>query len=152
MLLSLLGGPGLMLAVVGVCGMTAYAVSRRTAEIGLRMAFGARPGQVVQTMVRDSAAPIVIGMLVGLGGAPPQWIRYRGLLDLRYGNKDDSLVLDIEPWASPGKTVQVTVNRDTFARFRSSRQHQLWSFNFRPAAPAPLRLSAAAALFNRGTQ
>jgi putative ABC transport system permease protein len=68
-LLSLLGGLGLMLALVGVFGMTAYAVSRRIPEIGIRMAFGARPGQVVRTMVWDSAVPIVIGTLAGLGGA-----------------------------------------------------------------------------------
>ena len=68
-LLSLLGGLGLVLALVGVFGMTAYAVERRTAEIGVRMALGARPGRVVATMVRDSAAPIVVGTLVGLGGA-----------------------------------------------------------------------------------
>jgi putative ABC transport system permease protein len=49
--------------------MTAYAVSRRIPEIGIRMAFGARPGQVVRTMVWDSAVPIVIGTLAGLGGA-----------------------------------------------------------------------------------
>ena len=68
-LLSLLGGLGLVLALVGVFGMTAYAVERRTSEIGLRMALGARPGQVVSTMVRDSAVPIVIGTGAGLGGA-----------------------------------------------------------------------------------
>ena len=68
-LLSLLGGLGLALALVGVFGMTAYAVERRTAEIGVRMAFGARPGQVVTTMVRDSAIPIAAGTLLGLGGA-----------------------------------------------------------------------------------
>jgi predicted permease len=68
-LLSLLGGLGLALALVGVFGMTAYAVARRTQEIGVRMAFGARAGQVVATMVRDSAWPIVIGTIAGLGGA-----------------------------------------------------------------------------------
>ncbi len=68
-LLSLLGGLGLVLALVGVFGMTAYAVECRTSEIGVRMAFGARPGQVVTTMVRDSAVPIAIGTLLGLGGA-----------------------------------------------------------------------------------
>jgi putative ABC transport system permease protein len=68
-LLGLLGGLGLILALVGVFGMTAYAVTRRTAEIGVRMAFGARPGQVVQTMLRDSAVPIVIGTVLGLAGA-----------------------------------------------------------------------------------
>ena len=68
-LLSLLGGLGLVLALVGVFGMTAYAVARRTAEIGVRMAFGARPGQVVLTMLRDSVWPIAIGTLAGIGGA-----------------------------------------------------------------------------------
>ncbi len=68
-LLSLLGGLGLVLALVGVFGMAAYAVECRTSEIGVRIAFGARPGQVVTTMVLDSAVPIVIGTLLGLGGA-----------------------------------------------------------------------------------
>ncbi len=68
-LLGLLGGLGLALSLVGVFGMTAYAVSRRTAEIGVRMAFGARPGQVVRTMVHDSAVPIAVGAVLGVGGA-----------------------------------------------------------------------------------
>jgi ABC-type antimicrobial peptide transport system permease subunit len=68
-LLALLGGLGLALALVGVFGMTAYAVTRRTAEIGVRMAFGARPDQVVRTMLRDSAIPIVIGTILGLAVA-----------------------------------------------------------------------------------
>jgi predicted lysophospholipase L1 biosynthesis ABC-type transport system permease subunit len=68
-LLSLLGALGLTLAIVGVFGMTAYAVTRRTREIGVRMVFGARPGEVVGRMVRDSAMPILLGTLAGLGGA-----------------------------------------------------------------------------------
>jgi putative ABC transport system permease protein len=68
-LLGLLGGLGLTLALVGVFGMTAYAVTRRTAEIGVRMAFGARPGQVVRTIVRDSALPIAAGTILGIAGA-----------------------------------------------------------------------------------
>jgi ABC-type antimicrobial peptide transport system permease subunit len=68
-LLGLLGALGLTLALVGVFGMTAYAVTRRTAEIGVRMAFGARPGQVVRTIVRDSALPIAVGVIAGIGGA-----------------------------------------------------------------------------------
>jgi predicted permease len=68
-LLGLLGGLGLVLALVGVFGMMAYAVARRTAEIGVRMAFGARPGQVVRTMLRDAIWPIAIGTAAGIGGA-----------------------------------------------------------------------------------
>ncbi|HET9370875.1 MAG TPA: ABC transporter permease [Vicinamibacterales bacterium] len=68
-LLGLLGGLGFALALVGVFGMTAFSVARRTSEIGVRMAFGARPGQVVMTMVRDAAWPIALGTLAGVGGA-----------------------------------------------------------------------------------
>jgi macrolide transport system ATP-binding/permease protein len=68
-LLGLLGGLGLVLALVGIFGMTAYTVSRRTSEIGIRMAFGALPAQVVTTIVRDSAIPIGVGTMLGLGGA-----------------------------------------------------------------------------------
>lgn len=68
-LLGLLGTLGLLLALVGVFGMTAYAVSRRTVEIGLRMVFGAQPGQVVRTVLVDSIVPIAIGVAIGLAGA-----------------------------------------------------------------------------------
>jgi predicted permease len=68
-LLSLLGGLGLTLVIVGVFGLTAYAVARRTAEIGVRMAFGARPRDVVRQMVRDAALPVVAGLGAGLLGA-----------------------------------------------------------------------------------
>jgi putative ABC transport system permease protein len=68
-LLGLLGSLGLVLALVGVFGMTAYAVARRTAEIGVRMAFGARPGQVVRTILQESALPIAIGTGAGIAAA-----------------------------------------------------------------------------------
>lgn len=68
-LLSLLGGLGLLLTLIGVFGMTAYAVARRTQEIGVRMAFGASTHDVVREMVRDAAWPVAIGLAVGLAGA-----------------------------------------------------------------------------------
>jgi predicted permease len=68
-LFSLLGGLGLALTLVGIFGTTAYAVARRTQEIGIRMAFGARPGQVVKDVVTDAAWPVAIGTGVGLVGA-----------------------------------------------------------------------------------
>jgi putative ABC transport system permease protein len=68
LLLTLLGAFGLLLTLVGIFSMTAYAVARRTREIGVRVAFGARPAQVVGLMIRDAAWPVVIGLLTGLAG------------------------------------------------------------------------------------
>ena len=65
-LLALLGGLGLVLALVGVFGVTAYAVARRTHEIGVRVACGARPAQVVVGIAREAARPIGIGVVAGL--------------------------------------------------------------------------------------
>ena len=48
--------------------MTAYAVARRTREIGVRVAFGARPAQVVGLMIRDAVWPVAFGLVAGLGG------------------------------------------------------------------------------------
>jgi len=69
LLLSLLGGLGMLLTLVGIFSMTAYAVARRTQEIGIRMAFGAGPADVVLTMVRDAAWPAFLGLSVGMAGA-----------------------------------------------------------------------------------
>ena len=67
-LLTMLGAFGLLLTLVGIFSMTAYAVARRTREIGVRVAFGARPAQVVQLMVRDVAWPLAFGVAAGLAG------------------------------------------------------------------------------------
>jgi putative ABC transport system permease protein len=68
-LFALLGGFGLLLALAGVFSMTAYAVASRTQEIGVRMALGARPGQMVAHVLRDAAWPIVLGTVAGGLGA-----------------------------------------------------------------------------------
>jgi putative ABC transport system permease protein len=67
-LLVLLGSLGLALTLVGIASMTAYAVARRTREIGVRMALGARPIDVVRGTVRDAAWPVALGVLAGLAG------------------------------------------------------------------------------------
>jgi len=68
-LLGLLGVVGLVLAMVGIFSVTAFTVSRRTTEIGVRMALGARPAVVVRTIIGDAAFPIAAGLLTGLVGS-----------------------------------------------------------------------------------
>lgn len=69
---SLMGsfaGLALLLSIVGVYGVMAYAVDQRRHEIGLRMAFGATPRQIVRMVVGEGLHLILLGMLVGTGGA-----------------------------------------------------------------------------------
>ena len=68
-LLALLGGVGLLLTVIGIFSITAFAVVRRTREIGVRMAFGADSRHVVRAMVRDAIGPVVLGLMAGAVGA-----------------------------------------------------------------------------------
>jgi predicted permease len=57
------------LASVGLYGVMAYAVTQRTREVGIRMALGARRGDVVRMVVAESLVPVLIGMAIGLAGA-----------------------------------------------------------------------------------
>ena len=60
---------GLILAVVGIYGVMSYAVARRTKEIGIRMALGAQRGDVLKLMLKKGLALIVVGLVIGAGGA-----------------------------------------------------------------------------------
>jgi putative ABC transport system permease protein len=66
MLLTLFGALTLVLAAVGVYGVLASVVGRRTREIGIRVALGARPGQVVAMVLRQSVGVIAAGLVAGL--------------------------------------------------------------------------------------
>ena len=59
----------LALACVGLYGLMSYAVLRRTAEIGLRMALGALPGHVLRMILRESLILVCLGVASGLAGA-----------------------------------------------------------------------------------
>jgi len=66
---SVLGFVALLLACLGIVGLVAYAVSQRTKEIGIRMALGAKPAQVLSAVLGQLSRPVVIGLLVGASGA-----------------------------------------------------------------------------------
>ncbi len=66
MLLGLFSGVTLLLAAVGLYAMMAYAVARRTHEIGLRMALGAQSGDVRGMVLRESAWLAAAGIIIGL--------------------------------------------------------------------------------------
>jgi hypothetical protein len=68
-LLGLVGAVGLALTLVGIFSVTSFAVVRRTREIGVRMALGARPASAVGAIMRDAAWPVAIGLVIGLTGA-----------------------------------------------------------------------------------
>jgi len=59
----------LLLALIGIAGVAAWSVSRRTNEIGIRMALGARPLNILTMIARESLTLIGLGELVGLAGA-----------------------------------------------------------------------------------
>jgi predicted permease len=65
-LFSVFGGLALLLAIVGVYGVKAYSVARRTREIGIRMALGARPQGVQWMIVREGIVMLAGGVAIGL--------------------------------------------------------------------------------------
>jgi predicted permease len=65
-IIGALGGIGLVLAVAGLYGLVAYTVSRRTREIGIRMAIGAEPIDVLRLVMRNSLVLVGTGTAIGL--------------------------------------------------------------------------------------
>lgn len=68
-LLAVFGALALALSTVGLYGVIAFAVARRTREIGIRVAVGARPANVIGLVLRDCGAAVMAGVALGLAAA-----------------------------------------------------------------------------------
>jgi predicted permease len=66
---SVLGGLALLLTSAGVYGVVAYTTALRTREVGIRVALGARPRNVVAVLMRDAMIPLAVGLAVSLVAA-----------------------------------------------------------------------------------
>jgi len=65
-LLTIFGAFALLIASIGLNGVTSYAVTRRTSEIGVRLAVGARPGQILWLVLRQVVVLAGIGLAIGV--------------------------------------------------------------------------------------
>jgi predicted permease len=66
LLSSFFGGLALLLACVGLYGVVSYVLARRTTEIGVRLALGARPDQVVGMILREFSMVVAMGLTAGI--------------------------------------------------------------------------------------
>ena len=82
LLIGTFAGLAIILAAAGVFGVMSYLVTRRTREIGIRMAMGARPGDVLRLVMGESCVLIALGVVAGLVGA---WGLTRYAQSLLYG-------------------------------------------------------------------
>jgi ABC-type antimicrobial peptide transport system permease subunit len=94
-LFGVFGFIGLVLASVGLYGVMSYAVSRRTREIGIRMALGARAGVVARLIVRQGMVLAVIALVLGW---PAAWMLSKLASSFLYGIRPhDSLTFAVVP-------------------------------------------------------
>ncbi|MBZ5499087.1 MAG: ABC transporter permease [Acidobacteriia bacterium] len=82
LLLGIFAGIAVALSAVGIYGVISYSVSQRQNEIGIRMALGAKPGEVMRMVLRQGLLLVAIGVLLGIAGA---LATNRALSNMLYG-------------------------------------------------------------------
>jgi predicted permease len=88
-LTTLFGALGLVLAAVGLYGVLAYSVERRTSEIGVRMALGANPGRVIGMVLGGAFRQVAIGLALGIPAA------------IGAGKLMTTQLFGVDPWDPP---------------------------------------------------
>lgn len=88
-ILTCFGVTGLLLAAIGIYGVTSFTVARKRREIGIRIALGARPEDIIRAVLRQSTGWLGLGLLLGLGGGV---LLSRLLASILYG------VSPLDPW------------------------------------------------------
>jgi predicted permease len=86
---AIFGALATLLAVIGLYGVMAYTLQQRTREIGIRVALGAQPGNVVRMVMKEVVAIIGIGFAIGL---PAAWLSSKLVASLLYGIQPDDPV------------------------------------------------------------
>jgi macrolide transport system ATP-binding/permease protein len=112
---SVVGLVATVLAAIGLYGVIAYAVARRTREIGIRMALGAAPGGVVAMVMRQGLTVAAIGLVAGGALAYPA---ARGVASALYGVS----ALDPVAW---GGAIAALLGSATFANYLPARRASL---------------------------
>jgi len=69
LLLAVFGACALLLASIGLYGVMSFAVARRTRELGIRVALGARPGDVFRLVLLQGMTLVIVGLVLGIGVA-----------------------------------------------------------------------------------
>jgi predicted permease len=80
------GAMGLLFAVVGIVALVAFAVTQRTREIGVRVALGAQPRDVVRLVANEGASTAVVGIVTGVFAA---WLLRRSVESMLFGVPPD---------------------------------------------------------------